>query len=186
MYIYDFDETIYDGDSSKDFFLYCFKLYPNIIMRIIPRFLFSCVLYKLKRIKKEQLKSVFFSFIRYIEDIQSIVDRFWEINYKKIKSWYLYNEHSQDVIISASPSFLLEYPCEKLGVKKLIATEVDIETGEIIGMNCHGEEKVIRFKKEFGDIGVDEAYSDSMSDIWIFRLANTSYLVSGNSINKVI
>ena len=148
MYIYDFDETIYDGDSSKDFFLYCFKLYPNIIMRIIPRFLFSCVLYKLKRIKKEQLKSVFFSFIRYIEDIQSIVDRFWEINYKKIKSWYLYNEHSQDVIISASPSFLLEYPCEKLGVKKLIATEVDIKTGKLIGLNCYGKEKIKRFKKK--------------------------------------
>lgn len=32
MNIYDFDETIYDSDSTKDFYFYCLKKYPKILL----------------------------------------------------------------------------------------------------------------------------------------------------------
>ncbi len=34
--LYDFDNTIYEGDSSTDFFFYCLKKYPKIV-KIIPK-----------------------------------------------------------------------------------------------------------------------------------------------------
>lgn len=36
MNVYDFDGTIYDGDSSVDFFLYALKRMPSLI-RYAPR-----------------------------------------------------------------------------------------------------------------------------------------------------
>ena len=34
MNIYDFDETIYDSDSTKDFYFYCLKKYPKILLSV--------------------------------------------------------------------------------------------------------------------------------------------------------
>ena len=34
--VYDFDGTIYDGDSSVDFFLFCLRRNKKIIIKIIP------------------------------------------------------------------------------------------------------------------------------------------------------
>ena len=36
MNLYDFDETIYDGDSTRDFVLYCYKNYPRTLA-YLPR-----------------------------------------------------------------------------------------------------------------------------------------------------
>ena len=36
MNVFDFDGTIYNGDSSKDFFFYCLKHYPKIRKKIFP------------------------------------------------------------------------------------------------------------------------------------------------------
>ena len=36
MNVFDFDGTIYNGDSSKDFFFYCLKRYPKIRKKIFP------------------------------------------------------------------------------------------------------------------------------------------------------
>ena len=40
--LYDFDNTIYEGDSSTDFFFYCLKRYPKIA-KIIPKILLSAI-----------------------------------------------------------------------------------------------------------------------------------------------
>ena len=44
---YDFDETIYDGDSSVDFYLYCLKRKPSIII-MAPIQIYGVLLYILK------------------------------------------------------------------------------------------------------------------------------------------
>ena len=36
MNVFDFDGTIYHGDSSKDFFFYCLKNYPKTRSKILP------------------------------------------------------------------------------------------------------------------------------------------------------
>jgi len=55
MNVYDFDGTIYRGDSSIDFFVYCLKHYPKTILGM-PKFAVCCILYKMRRISKKELK----------------------------------------------------------------------------------------------------------------------------------
>ena len=88
------------------------------------------------------------------------------------------------MIISASPTFLLEPICDKLNIKYLIASKVDKHTGRYTGLNCYGEEKIRRFNEIFSNSSIDNFYSDSLSDAPIASLAKHAFLVSNNSIKK--
>ncbi|MDE6357601.1 MAG: haloacid dehalogenase-like hydrolase, partial [Eubacteriales bacterium] len=87
-----------------------------------------------------------------------------------------------DIIISASPEFLLKPICEKLGIKYLIASKVDKKTGKYEGLNCYGAEKVIRLNKEMPNTEIREFYSDSFSDEPLAELADKSYIVLGEEL----
>ena len=87
-----------------------------------------------------------------------------------------------DVIISASPRFLLEPVCDSLGVVHLIASEVSPQSGRYTGTNCHGEEKVRRFHEQFADAPIEEFYTDSRSDEPMARLAEKAFIVKGEKI----
>lgn len=178
MNIYDFDNTIYNGDSSKDFFLYCLKRNKKILMDIIP-ICFMLFLYLIKIIEKEKFKEVFFRFLKRINGVEYVND-FWEINATKIKNFYIKQHKENDIIISASPYFLLEPIANKYKFK-LIATEMDINTGHITGNNCYGEEKVKRLN-ELGIYECNKFYSDSLSDTPCSRLAKKSFIVKGNDL----
>ena len=183
MNAYDFDKTIYDGDCTVDFYFYCLKHYPCIYAEI-PKVLWFGLLFKLGVIEKKRFKSIFFKFATLIPDLNGAVKSFWDINKEKIKDFYIKNQQESDFIISASPTFILETICKMLGIKNLIATEVDLKTGNIIGENCYGEEKVKRFYAEGGDVNsIDEFYSDSYSDSPLAKISKKAYLVKGNKLS---
>lgn len=178
--IYDFDDTIYDGDSSVDFFKYCLKRNKKVLFAI-PSILFAFILYMLKIKEKEYFKSKFFSFVKYYENIENVVDDFWKHNEYKIKKFYKKQHKDTDIIISASPEFLLK-PVSKKYKFKLIATKVSTITGEF-EKNCYGEEKVKRLK-ELGYNTCNKFYSDSLSDLPLKNIAKKSFIVIGNNIIK--
>ena len=53
---YDFDGTIYDGDSSVDFYKFCLKKNKKILIQV-PIQLFGLILYILKINDKTKYKS---------------------------------------------------------------------------------------------------------------------------------
>ena len=180
--LYDFDGTIYDGDSGIDIFFFALKKYPKIIRRV-PKIIWMALLKLLKIIKMEQFKTCVFSFINDIDDLDKFVDEFWMSHEKKLKSFWLEKKsHSKDIIISASCSFWLTYIAEKYKVHKLIATELDLDNGEIIGKNCHGKEKVRRFYLEFPKGIVDKMYTDSVNDLPLIEEAREGLLVKKDKI----
>ena len=181
--IYDFDGTIYDGDSSVDFFLFCLKKKVSIIKYVFP-FLIYAVLYKLGIKTKTQMKEKFFKFLSSFKNIDDLVLEFWKKNDSKIKKFYLNENHENDVIISASPYFLLKPICDKLKVKDLIASDVDIKTGKFNSSNCHGKEKVVRFKEKYPKATILNAYSDNLSDKPILEAAKCGYLVEKDKIQE--
>ena len=181
MNVYDFDKTIYDGDSTVNFYLYCLFRHPKII-RYIPKQIKGIIMYILKKINKTQMKEYFYTFFSSINNIDGEVNNFWYKNKKKIKKWYLEKHKSDDIIISASPYFLLQPICKEIGISKVIASNVDKITGKYQGENCRGQEKVIRFRKEFKNETIDEFYSDSYSDLPVARLATKAYLVNKNKL----
>lgn len=181
MNVYDFDNTIYNGDSTLDFYFFCLKKHPKIL-KVFPIQLYSAISYKLKKYTKTEFKEKFYTFLSLLKDVDLLLDDFWKKNEYKIKDFYLKQKCADDVIISASPHFLLIPICDKLEIKNLIASEVDKNSGKYIGINCYGTEKVNRFKKIFSLSEIDNFYSDSLSDTPIAQYAQHPFLVSGNSI----
>jgi len=180
MNIYDFDDTIYSGDSTLDFYWYCLKNYPRTFLAV-PIAFFGFALFKLSIISKTLFKQRFFSFLRYVPEIDSVVLAFWDNNESKIQKWYLKQKRVDDIIISASPEFLLMPICNKLGVK-LIASQVNKHTGVFTGENCYGEEKIKRLVSEYKKVIIEKFYSDSLSDYPLAKLAKNAYLVKGTVI----
>ena len=181
MNVYDFDKTIYDGDSTLDFYFFSLKKSPMLI-RFLPIQIIGFIKYMFGMYSKLQFKEKFYSFLKGIKDVDSMVELFWNENQDKIKDWYLKSKEESDVIISASPEFLLNTICRRIGIKHLIASEVNKNTGICEGENCYGEEKVLRFKKYFEKGEIKKFYSDSLSDAPISLMASERYIVNGNNI----
>ena len=179
--LYDFDRTIYDGDSTVDFFFFEAKKNPVIFLTLFETALFG-ILYLLHVVSKTKMKEHIYKFLRHIKDIDKEIDIFWSLHEKNIKKFYLEKDHSNDVIISASPEFLLNSICKKLKVKKLLASRVDKHTGKTTGLNCSGQEKVNRLNEIYKDYVVEESYSDSKSDIPILKLAKKAYYVKKDKL----
>ena len=184
MNVYDFDKTIYDGDSTLDFYLFSLKKNPMLI-RFLPVQIIGFIKYMFGLCPKLHFKEKFYSFLNGINDVDAMVDSFWNNKQSKIKAWYLEGKNESDVVISASPEFLLIPICRRIGIKHLIASEVNKKTGVCEGENCYGEQKVLRFKKYFADGRegeINKFYSDSLSDAPISLLAKERYIVSGDNI----
>ncbi|MGP1608379.1 MAG: HAD-IB family phosphatase [Clostridium sp.] len=193
MNIYDFDKTIYDGDSTLDFYKYSIKKRPYILFRIIKAIIYM-VKYKLNIIEKEKAKECFYEFLKDIPDIDKEIIEFWDINDKKIKKWYLNQIQDTDIIISASPEFILKPIITRLGIKEknLLSSIVDKKTGKYTGKNCYGEEKINRLKEYFKinniseNVIIENAYTDSLSDKPLLNIAKKGYLVKGNKLIEYI
>jgi len=177
--VYDFDQTIYHSDSSKDFYLYSLRKDPSLV-RYIPYQLFAAILYKLGLLSKTEMKSKVYVYFKSIQNMEARVKGFWEIHEYKLETFYLKQKQSTDVIISASPEFMLKPICEKLGVQ-LIASHVDPKTGHS-QENCYGKEKVLRFKALYKETQINEFYSDSLSDSPLANLAAKAYLVTKSKL----
>lgn len=183
MNIYDFDKTIYDGDSSIDFYKFCVKKNKILILNSF-KVLFYYFLYFFKLKNKNDVKEAFFSFMKRINNPEIVISIFFEEYKYKIKKFYLLKNHSKDIIISASPEFLLKPFASYLKVKDLIASDVDICTGKFRKDNCKGKNKVKYLKEKYPKIIVNTVYSDSLSDTPLMNISKNAYIVKGNEIKK--
>ena len=95
MNVYDFDKTIYSGDSTADFYIFSLKRHKKIIT-LAPSLLGSVIkFYVFKKGTKTDFKQVMYRFLRYC-DIDKDVNDFWEINQSKIKKYYLKQKRDDD------------------------------------------------------------------------------------------
>ncbi len=181
MNVYDFDKTIYDGDCTVDFVFYCFKKFPALIFKI-PYQLFNGILFISKLRKKDEFKKHLYSFLKEIPAIDEVIDTYTTLHLKNIKSWYLNQQRDSDLIISASPDFLIESFCKKINITYWMASPVDKYSGEFLGENCFGEEKVRRFDEIYSREDIEDFYSDSYSDSPLANLSKRAFLVKGNQL----
>ena len=181
MNVYDFDKTIYKGDSTLDFYLYCLKKQPLLIL-LFPIQIYGFLLYKLGIYRKVQFKEKFYIFIKFLKNREERLVSFWELHQARIQEWYFHQQQPDDCIITASPRFLLEPICKVLNIQHLIASEVEFTSGKCISENCYGEEKVVRFNEEFPNAVVELFYSDSLTDAPMANLSRKSFGVVGEDI----
>lgn len=177
---YDFDETIYEGDCSYDFYYYALRKKPYIVWRLLYVGLLA-PLYLLRIKDKTWFKQVFFTYLRDMNGESDISD-FWDRNIHKIKKFYMDQMRPDDIIISASPYQLVNEACRRIGIKNVIGTDMDMNTGKISGLNCYGQEKVVQLAAQIGDVHIEEFYSDSRSDSPMAEIADRAYMVKGEKI----
>ncbi|MDD6309242.1 MAG: haloacid dehalogenase-like hydrolase [Clostridia bacterium] len=182
MRVYDFDQTIYAGDSTRDFYFYCLRHYPKILI-CLPKQCWHFLLYMLGFCSKTVFKEHFYRFLTKLPDTEKVAQDFWDNHMSGIKDWYLKDIRGDDVVISASPFFLLKIPCARLGIMPPIASLVDPKTGKYTGENCYGTEKPSRFRAIYSDDEISEFYSDSLSDTPMAVFAKKSFLVQGNVLS---
>ena len=195
--VYDFDKTIVYPDSTEQFFRFCMRRHPGL-MRYAPWQAYGLLRWHFQlrytrgpqRIRrfvgvdtKTQAKADFYRFLRGLPDWQEEVALFWREPRMRLKPWFLERVRPDDIVISASPEFLLRpVVCERLGLR-LVASRVDPLTGHTTGENCHGDEKVRRLREAYGDVAIETFYSDDpIADAPLARLAKEAILVKGDEL----
>ena len=185
MNVFDFDKTVYPKDSAAEFIAYIAIRHPSVIVDL-ARGVPWAFAYKRGKKSKTEMKQAFFKCFSRVPDIDKAVEHFWDKRMDRIEGWYMKLKSPDDVIISASPEFLLAEPCKRLGVTNLIASRVDKKTGKYSGVNCYGEEKPRRFAESFPNGQIDCFYSDSRSDLPMARIAKKAYMIKGSSASPWI
>ncbi|ACZ01876.1 HAD family hydrolase [Streptobacillus moniliformis] len=184
--VYDFDKTIYGGETSTDFMRFFLKRNPKYIFKIYK--VIHSLMYYRSDLKKS--KEIFFEILSNIEIeyLNKEIHAFWIENKYKIFPW-IYEEIKKNknqaeelILISATPKIFLEEISKELGFDKLIATNFIKQdkyfVSKIEGKNCKHVEKVHRLKEYLQDFNILIFYSDSMSDKPLFDLAQKKYYIN--------
>lgn len=177
---FDFDGTLYDGDCTLDFYRFALKQHPRCLVAL-PAQIIGAALFGLRLLSRDRFKERFYSFLGFLPDIEPLVASFWDAHAKKLKPEVVERASKGDVVVSASPEFLLEPLCAKFGLE-LVASQVDPRTGKLLGPNCRGSAKVQRLQESGYDPVFSEFYTDSSADLPLVRLAQRSYLVTKQGI----
>ncbi len=186
MNVYDFDNTIYRGESTLDFYLFCSFHHP-MLFRFIFIVLFTLIKYKMCLVSEDELlklaEKYICDFLQGCPDIEELVPKFWERNKKKIKTSF--NLSKNDIIISASFGFILRYAFDFMGIVNSVCSEVDLDSRTVVRL-CFRKNKVEIFKELYGNAEINDFYTDSMNDLPLMKLAKGNvYLVKGNKIKNI-
>lgn len=195
--LFDFDLTLYNGNSAIDFWFFMITKKWSIIL-YFPCQIFFGLLYIFRIISAEKFKEKILIFLKPYskEIIKKYCQEFWQENINKINPRVkecLEKDIQEGLIvvcISASYDFMLVDAIEELKINKLIATQYDLNKRKVIGENCRGENKVIMFKEwlrgnNIIDYSVKNAYSDSKVDLPMLKIAERRYFVRKQKIEKI-
>lgn len=186
MRVFDFDNTLYDGESPLDFYLFSIKYNPRVLL-LIPPVLWHTWRYKRSKSTLGGLTKAISRYIRFyldsFSDLDVMVSKFWDTHLCKIRTWY--EPQPGDVIITASFNCTMEELLRRWHGVDCICSQVDPATHTLQFLNF-GENKVKVFRERYGaDCRPSEFYSDNMVDLPMMKLAHKAYLVKGNSITEV-
>ena len=199
--VYDFDKTIYNGETLNDFYRFYLIKKPWKIYTVIFQ-LWYFLLYVLKIINLEKLKENFLRFLNgeNTGELKKLIREFWEKKESKINLWVkdeiLKNKKETEILvaISASPTFLIIDRLRLMGFDVVIGTDFLFEStkfhSHITSKNCKNYEKVKRLDKwaEDNNIQYDivNFYSDSIADKPLFDLAEHKYWIKKGILEKGI
>ena len=183
MNAYDFDGTIYSKDCSIDFCLWCMKRHPKLYFTFLPKAVWNLILRKRGKMPEYLMQRKFFSYLTLINDFDVQIERYWDKNEKNITPWYLAQKRSDDLIISASPTCIIEPIAKRLGVN-FVATEFDREYGVFMNNMMYAKEKA-KYIIDHGFPVIENFYSDSLADTPLALCAEKAHLVT-NKASTVI
>ena len=179
MNVYDFDGTIFSSDCSIGFCIWCMNRHPKLWLTFFPKAIKNLILKKKGKMPEYLMQRTFFSYLTLIDDFDKQIERYWDKNEKKIAPWYLAQKRSDDLIISASPTCIIEPIARRLGVN-FMATEYDREYGVLLNNLMYAKEKA-RYIFDHGFPAIENFYSDSLADTPLALCAEKAHLVTNKA-----
>ena len=185
--VYDFDGTLYDGDSTADFVFFCLRRHPGLLLSL-PPIAWQALRALTGRGSLTQMKSALFFRMARRVDLEAEAERFWQDarTRQKLGKWFENTPRDLPVVIaSASPEFELRHAAKLLGNNTLIGTRCAPD-GRLIGRNCKGEEKLRRIREAVGDFTVRAMYTDdAKADAPLLAVAKERYLVTHGEVRRM-
>ena len=188
MNVFDFDNTIYDGESTLDLFFFYIVRKPWLVKHLFT------ILKAFARYEKGDvsLSEIIERYVPMVEkdalrvfDFENDPKVFWDKHEKKIKPIYNELRSDDDLIITASPDFNIEEICRRLGIKRHLTSRIDRETGKILFVNIR-ENKIKAYEEAYGDIPIENFYTDSPeNDKWLIEKANHAFVVKKNTVTQI-
>lgn len=175
MNVYDFDGTIFPTDCSIGFCIWCMNRHPKLWFTFAPKAIRNVILKKKGKLSEAAMQRKFFSYLTLIDDFDKQIEWYWDKNEKKIAKWYLAQKSPDDLIISASPSCIIEPIAKRLGVH-FMATEYDREFGVYLNNMMYAKEKA-KYILVHGFPMIENFYSDSLADTPLALCAEKAHLV---------
>lgn len=187
LYCFDFDGTITYKDTMFLFLRYYNPAKFRVqFIRHIPLF----ILLKLKLADTEKVKKSFIGSVlkgQLQSKIEEKAEKFFEENFPKIIREnaldFINNidrEHTHSLIVTASLDLWVKPFAEKLQMQ-LVSTQAEFKngifTGNFVGINCNGNEKLERIKKEISGHKYDKiiAFGDTSGDKAMLKWADEGH-----------
>ena len=187
MNVYDFDGTLYRGESSFHFARFCLLKKPKVYL-FFQKIISLYRKHKKNVLSLEETNALFKKILDTVlvtdEDLEMFVQTFWK-KYEKNLNWPLIHTMKEDdVILSAGPDFLLKN--SPLKDKNIICSQIDLKNKKILFF-CYGENKRMQFQKTYKGKIIEKFYTDSYSDYPLMTLAHQVYFVkNGVGLGKEI
>ena len=188
MNVYDFDNTIYRGESVLDYFFFYIKKTPYLI-KYIPKVFYALYRYKRGQMTVEAALEKYAGFVedylKNIEDLDADAKEFWDGHMHKIKPFYKTLQREDDVIVTASPESSMREICRRLGVRHCVGSVIDGDTGKIVRL-CMRSHKIPAFLEAFPEAHVENFYTDSpKNDAPLIVMADHAFVVKGDKITQI-
>ena len=187
MKAFDFDNTIYRGESSLDFSLYMIRTHKKILL-YLPVIMANAIRYKLCLVDKEKLGAEINKYMKLIirdkREIRRLVKTFWQTHADRLDTDMLRRIGPDDLIITAGPDFLLDGIRDRLGTQNIISSEIDLDRIEILHFNFK-DNKVSRLRELYGNTRIDAFYTDSYNDRALMEISDKVFLVKKGKIKRI-
>ena len=179
MRVFDFDNTLYRGESSLDFTLFMIRADKRILL-YLPVIASNTIRYKLCLADKQELEDSINKYLRIIvrskQQMMDLVTSFWASHCINLDQRMIARVRPGDIIITAGPDFLLDGIKDRLHTENIISSVVDLDRKEIVHFNFK-DNKVRRFRELYGDREIDSFYTDSYNDQAMMDISKKVYLI---------
>ena len=188
MKVFDFDNTIYRGESSIDLAVYMIRNNKKIVL-YLPMIFTNLVKYKLCMVGRKEMEIILNDFCQAVmgdkDEVPEIIDRFWQIHAHKLSRKILKRIGPEDIIITAGPDILINGIRDRLHTDHIICSEVDLDGRRFAYLNFK-ENKLKRYRELYGDQPIDAFYTDSYNDRALMEISNRVFLVKkGVTIKQI-
>ena len=187
MNVYDFDNTIYDGESCFDLFKFYLKKDPSLL-KMFPTVVKGFARYKKGEVSLDEMIQTYAPMAEERLcgiDFENEPKQFWDKHMHKIKPFYAKIQQPDDLIITASPDFHMQEIISRLGIRHMLSSKVNKQTGKIEFI-CIRQNKIKAFEEQYGDAVIENFYTDSPeNDAPLIERAQHAFVVKKNKITQV-